>query len=424
MTRGRAVTGVALVVLLASLGTVRLGHAPPTVRTIPVGSVPLALAVDGQTRRVFVANFASATVSMLDASTGTVLTTTAVVPYPDTLAIAMKAGRVFVASGVVPMNPDRVDVLDARSGRLLRTVAVGRGTHAVAADERSGHVFVTNALDNSVSMVDARSAAVLRTIAVGPSPLAVTVDEHLGHAFVLNAGPRYHGYSSGYNTVNLLDTRSGAVLHTVSVGIGASALAVDARSGYAFVANSGDGTMSVLDARTGTVVHNVNLRLHPAALAVDARSGHVFVANAYDRSVSIVEARSGRVLRTLSVALNPWSIAVDQRADRVLVSTGGELWPSATPGRVQVLDGRTGRRLRTVAVGRGPAALTVDELSGHVFVANSYGTPAGPGGTSRLVAWSRQWLPAWGQQWLARLALPSHPSHIMAGSVSVLDVAR
>jgi hypothetical protein len=89
-----------------------------------------------------------------------------------------------------------------------------------------------------------------------------------------------------------------------------------------------------------------------------------------------------------------------------------------------VLDGRTGRRLRTVAVGLGPAALTVDERSGHAFVANSYGTPADPGGTSRLVTWSRRWLPAWGQQWLARLALPSHPSHIMAGSVSVLDVAR
>jgi hypothetical protein len=43
---------------------------------------------------------------------------------------------------------------------------------------------------------------------------------------------------------------------------------------------------------------------------------------------------------------------------------------------------------------------------------------------SRLVAWSRHWLPAWGQQWLARLALPAHPSHVTAGSVSLLDLAR
>ena len=85
---------------------------------------------------------------------------------------------------------------------------------------------------------------------------------------------------------------------------------------------------------------------------------------------------------------------------------------STTPGRVQLLDGRTGRRLRTVAVGLGPTALAVEERSGHVFVANSYGTPAGDGGMSRLVAWSRQWLPAWGQQWLARLALPVLGGHL------------
>src|ERR671933_2022024 len=251
MTRGRTVMGLVLIVLLAGLGTVRLGQGPPAVRTSPVGSAPLALAVDGQTQRVFVANFASATVSTLDAGIGVVLATTAVISYPDTLAIATKPGRVFVASGVAPLNPDRVDVLDAHSGRHVRTVAVGRGTHAVAVDERSGHVFVTNALDNSVSMVDARRNAVVRTIAVGRRPLAVTVDEHVGHAFVLNVGPSHNGYSSGRSTVALLDTRSGAVLHTVPVGIGASALAVDARSGYAFVANSGDATVSMLDARTG-----------------------------------------------------------------------------------------------------------------------------------------------------------------------------
>src|SRR5205814_5913276 len=114
----------------------------PVVRTIAVGSGPLALAVDGQTRRVFVANFGSATVSMLDAGGGAVLATTAVVPYPDTLAIATTAGRVFVASSVTPSG--RVDVLDASTGRLLRTVAVGQGSHALAVDERSGHVFVTN----------------------------------------------------------------------------------------------------------------------------------------------------------------------------------------------------------------------------------------------------------------------------------------
>jgi YVTN family beta-propeller protein len=268
----RACPLVAATALLASVtaATASRTQVSPVVRTMAVGTAPLALAVDGRTQRVFVANFGSATVSMLDAGSGAVLATTPVIPYPDTLAIATKVGRVFVASSVTPSG--RMDVLDSGTGRLLRTVAVGRWPHTLAVDERSGHIFITNALDNSVSMVDARGGAVLRTIPVGPNPLAVTVDEHVSHAFVLGGGLWHNEYPSGRSSVDQLDTRSGAVLHTVPVGIGANAIAVDARSGYVFVANSSDATVSVLDARTATVVRTVAVGLHPCALAVDESS--------------------------------------------------------------------------------------------------------------------------------------------------------
>src|ERR671931_85092 len=103
------VAATALLACVAAATTSRT-QVSPIVRTIAVGRAPVALAVDGQTRRVFVANFGSATVSMLDAGSGAVLATTAVIPYPDALAIAMKTGRIFVASGLTPS--DRVDVLD------------------------------------------------------------------------------------------------------------------------------------------------------------------------------------------------------------------------------------------------------------------------------------------------------------------------
>jgi hypothetical protein len=43
---------------------------------------------------------------------------------------------------------------------------------------------------------------------------------------------------------------------------------------------------------------------------------------------------------------------------------------------------------------------------------------------SRLVAWTRQWLPAWGQQWLARLAQSPPPMGTLPGTVTVLDPSR
>jgi DNA-binding beta-propeller fold protein YncE len=121
---------VAATALLASVtvATASRTQVSPVVRTIAVGSAPLALAVDGRTRHVFVANFGSASVSMLDAGSGAVLATTAVDPYPDALAIATRPGRVFVVNVGAPTGTNRMHVLDAVSGRLLRTLPSAKGT--------------------------------------------------------------------------------------------------------------------------------------------------------------------------------------------------------------------------------------------------------------------------------------------------------
>jgi YVTN family beta-propeller protein len=150
--------GLVLLVAQASpLAASRL-RVPPAVRTIAVGRIPTAVDVDARTRRVFVANLGSTTVSMLDAASGAVLATISVLPHPSALAVATTAGRVFVVSDyVTPDGTGRVSVLDAPSGRWLRTVAVGRGPHTLAVHEGTGRVFVTNQVDASVSLLDASS---------------------------------------------------------------------------------------------------------------------------------------------------------------------------------------------------------------------------------------------------------------------------
>src|SRR5690242_5060262 len=145
----RLAAGVGLVLLatLVSLLVVARLLVPPAARPVAVGRVPMAVVVDERTRRVFMANLGSNTVSMLDADSGAVLATIPVAPNPSALAVATAAGRVFVVSddlitlsGIGSSQPTvvgtgHVSVLDAASGRRLRTVAVGQGTHTLAVHE-------------------------------------------------------------------------------------------------------------------------------------------------------------------------------------------------------------------------------------------------------------------------------------------------
>lgn len=89
---------------------------PWVLRTVKVGKEPVALAVDTSTGRVFVANSAGKSVSILDARDGAVVRTVPVGKGPDGLALDARTHRVFVANG----ESNTVSILSlAMSGWML-----------------------------------------------------------------------------------------------------------------------------------------------------------------------------------------------------------------------------------------------------------------------------------------------------------------
>jgi len=139
-------------------------------------------------------------VTILDSATGRVVGNTPVggLALPVTPVVDARTGRVFVANDA----SGTVSVLDARGGALLRTVTVGRHPFVMAVDGRSSRVFVTSlgAMDaagrltgpGSVSVLDAQSGMLLRTVPVGVEPAVIAVDERAGRAFVVNVAGDSH----------------------------------------------------------------------------------------------------------------------------------------------------------------------------------------------------------------------------------------
>src|SRR5205085_5786081 len=112
---------------------------------------------------------------------------------PRMVAVDEKTGRVFITNGAGAPGQSNVtaggsvSVLDARSGTVLSTIPVGLAPFALAVDEKGGLVFVANQRDNNVSVLDARTGKNLDTVSVGLSPYALAVDERSGRVFVANS---------------------------------------------------------------------------------------------------------------------------------------------------------------------------------------------------------------------------------------------
>lgn len=344
---------------------------PPPQRPIPIAEGTAAVAVDERAARAFVLSSAAigaGKLRALDACTGVLRRTSAVGTSPYALALDAAAGRVFVAN----QADKSLSILDGY-GRPLATVRLLGTPTALALDGPTRHLFVVGdrgvGTAGVVSILDVDRGAVLRTVPVGDGPLAVAVDAATNRIFV----------AASDNRVSMLDAASGRVLRTVRVGAKPFGVAVNAHTRRVFVANEGDNSVSILDAATGAVLRTLPVGGSPTALASDDRTNRVFVADI--NSVSVLDARSGALLTTVDVGerSTPAAPVVDPGTGWVFVLTRGPLDKTGTPigrGILFVLDGVTGAVRRRVMVGTvtfGSSLsqqVAVDGRTKRVFVLN------------------------------------------------------
>src|SRR3989442_1004477 len=188
------------------------------VANVTVGNSPQGVAHDSGNGYVYVANWGSDTVTVIDGTT--VVATVPVGRLPSGVVYSCGDGYVSVA------NQGSATATVINGGTVVATVPVGDSPVGVGYNSGNGYVYVANSgTGNTVSVIN--GTTVVANVTVGPSPYGVGYNSRNGYVYVANAGS---------NTVSVISTigpsspvLSGldpAILATILVAIGAVGVAV------------------------------------------------------------------------------------------------------------------------------------------------------------------------------------------------------
>jgi len=170
---------------------------------IPVGDVPIGVAVAPGGRKVYVANNGTDTISVIDTAANIVIATIAVGPNPFGVAVSPDSSKVYVAnSGTcgscttppAPFPPDTVSVIDASTNTVIGSaIPVGSIPLGLAVTPDGRKVYVANFNGNTVSVIDTATTTVTsiplsepHDVAVSPDGSKVYVASASGSVFVVN----------------------------------------------------------------------------------------------------------------------------------------------------------------------------------------------------------------------------------------------
>jgi YVTN family beta-propeller protein len=309
-----------LILVLSALYTV---NAIIVSTTLSVGKDPQGMAYDPESGEMYVANFGSNTVSVINDSTNTVVATIKVGTQPKNIAYDSGKDEVFVTN----WGSGTVSVISDRTYSVVATIPVGIHPVGIAYDSAKSEIFVANSGDNTVSVISDTNNSVVATVTTGTNllngssahglgdahPIGVTYDSATNEIYVVNSYPD----SSGSGTVSVISDSNNSVLVSIPVGELPHYAAYDSRRGLIFVTNLQDGFVSVISDTTHNVIAQVTLPKPGASggntgITYDFKTGEVFVLN-----------RSGSVF-VISNSSLPWMNAV--RAYNVTLGIGGDCY--------------------------------------------------------------------------------------------------
>ncbi len=215
----------------------------------------------------------------------------------------------------------------------------------------------------------------------GDSAALVALDPVRHHAFVIANFP-----PTSPSHISLIDTQTGALIRTTTVGFNARAVVIDGPADRAFVVNDAQGgSVTMLDARTGIVLRSFPLHgVAPQAAFLDDRAGRLILrieagrfhgVGVYDVGPAGLRPRA-RVPVPTTAGTMPYgdSATGDAAAHRAFVATSESTGGNVNGGTVQVIDTTTGTPVGATSIGGYAARVAVDPTIGRVIVVDGGGS--------------------------------------------------
>ncbi len=170
------------------------------------------------------------------------------------VAVAERAGRVYTAD----IGSGTVTVVDASTGQVLTHLSTGAGAEGLALSPDGDRLYVTNRSAGTLSEIPVGQASVSRTLEVGDFPIRVAVLPGGDRALVSNARG---------NEVALVDLDSWTVSRRMAVGAAPVGIQITPDGGIAYVANTGADRISVLDLEDWSLAEPLTAGREPDGMA-------------------------------------------------------------------------------------------------------------------------------------------------------------
>ena len=301
----------------SALGAASLNAADGTyhfIKEIPVGGPAQwdYLKVDPDTHRLYLSH--ATKVEVIDTETGASIGVIENTPGVHGIALAPKLGKVFISNG----QENKASIVDAKTLKTLSKVPTGANPDAILYEPSQNEVYTFNGKGKSATVFDPETGKVNATIDLGGKPEFATSDSEAGRAYV-NLEDK--------SEVAVIDTKAHKVIAhwPIAPGESASGMAIDLEHHRLFL-GCDNKKMVMMDSVTGKVLSSVTIGAGVDANAFDPGTQLAFSSNGEDGNTTIARESGDKLtmIQSLKTVVGARTMTVDPKTHYIYL-------PAPTP---------------------------------------------------------------------------------------------
>lgn len=273
--------------------------------SVKVEEGPIKIDTDINANRVYVINYRSGSVSVIDGNTNKVLDNIELGVYPDEIVVNSNTSKIYVANKIPLERPgysaiDVVSVIEGNTNKVLDNIT-GNGIKIKAVNEARNVLYM---ISNSsfVSVVDGNTHKILGEIELQQQPVDIAIDEntnmvvnqYINRLYIvasLNGSSSFSDTDSGIEipkgVIYNIDTTSNRILDILEL-IAPRDVDVNVSTNRVYTINSFDKAVYSIDSSTNRLLNEtMYIGNSPMGIAVNSNTGKIYVADSFDNNVYI-----------------------------------------------------------------------------------------------------------------------------------------
>ena len=291
---------------------------------ITVGNGPEGIGVNPVTKMVYIANDDNSSVSVINATTNSIVATIKVGTNPQGVGVNPKTNMIYVTTnGESDQEDGNVSVINGSNNNVIANVSLATEPFDVAVNPLTNMIYVTTSgVNASLAVINGSSYHLVAKIPFNAMEIEM-VDVNPLNNLVYMTYSFYHFYSVSNQTsrglVAIINGSSNDIIDNIQVGSAPYGIGINPKTNMIYVANSGDNTISVINGITRTIVKTIPVGSTPVGLRVDTQKDMVFVANPGKNTVSVINGTTNSLTSTISGFRNPRLLGVNPTASTIYV---------------------------------------------------------------------------------------------------------